>query len=213
MATQTGRNVRVEIAATYSAAKTVTGVTKASPGVATSTSHGLTDGTIGYMSDETAGMEEIAGMAFSVDSPAANTINLEAEDTTSYGTFTSGTFVPVSTWTTLSTSTSYEISDSAADQLDVTTLLHRVKQNEAGLLGAQTVTVNGFSDMQLSAISLIRAAAKSGGYVVCRITLNNGERRIFRAQPGLPGENMQVGQKATNSITFLVKGTVGVLPA
>jgi hypothetical protein len=37
MSTQTGRNVRVEIAATYDTAKTVSAVTKANPGVASST--------------------------------------------------------------------------------------------------------------------------------------------------------------------------------
>jgi hypothetical protein len=214
MATQTGRNVRVEIAATYSAAKTVTAVTKASPGVAASAAHGMTDGTIGYFSDDTAGMEELAGAAFSVDSPITGNFNLEGEDTTTYGTFTSGTFIPVATWTTLSTATSYEISDSAPDQVDTTTLLSRIKQQEAGLLAAQTISFGNLSDAQLSAFTLIKNAAKAnGGYVVGRITLSNGERRIFRGQPSLPGESMTVGQKATNNLTILVKGFVGMLPA
>lgn len=214
MATQTGRNVRVEIAATYTAAKTVTAVTKASPGVATSTTHGMTDGTIGYFSDDVAGMEEIAGVAFSVDVPGASAFNLEGEDTSTYGTYTTGTFVPVATWTTLSTATSYEISDAAPDQIDATVLLSRIKVQEAGLLANQTITLNSLSDMTQAAVTLIRNAAKAnGGYIVGRITLANGERRIFRGQPSLPGESMSVGQKATNSISILVKGFVGVLPA
>ena len=214
MATQTGRNVRVEIAATYGAAKTVTAVTKASPGVATSTSHAMTDGTIGYFSDDVAGMEEIAGAAFSVDAPATNTFNLEGEDTSTYGTFTSGTFIPVASWATLSTATSYEISDSAPDQIDATVLLRRIKLQEAGLLANQTITFGNLSDAQLSAFTLLKNAAKTnGGYVVGRITLSNGERRIFRGQPSLPGESLSVGQKATNNLQILVKGFVGMLPA
>ena len=63
MSTQTGRNVRVEIAATYDTAKTVSAVTKANPGVASSTSHGMANGAIGYFSDTTEGMNELAGGA------------------------------------------------------------------------------------------------------------------------------------------------------
>ncbi len=215
MATQTGRNVRVEIAATYGAAKTVSSVSKASPGVATtSVAHSMTDGTIGYFADDVAGMEEIAGAAFSVDGPVSTTFNIEGEDTTTYGTFTSGTFIPVATWSTLSTATSYEISDSAPDQVDTTVLLSRIKQQEAGLLASQTISFGNLSDAQLAAFTLIKNAAKAnGGYVVGRITLANGERRIFRGQPSLPGESMAVGQKATNNLTVLVKGFVGMLPA
>ena len=214
MATQTGRNVRVEIAATYDAAKTVTGVTKANPGVVTtSVAHSMVDGTIGYFSDATAGMDEIAGGAFSVDGPVSATFNLEGEDTTSYGTFTSGTFLPVLTWSTLSNATSYSIGGGAADKIDTTRLIDRIKQEEAGLLASQTVSVDGFSDAQNAAVILCRNAALANGYVVVRITLSNGERRIFRGQPSLPGESMSVGQKATGTLEFTIKGKVGMLPA
>jgi hypothetical protein len=205
MSTQTGRNVRVEIAATYDTAKTVSAVTKANPGVASSTSHGMANGTIGYFSDTTEGMNELAGAAFSVANQATSTFELQAENTTSYGTFTSGTFTPVLTWSTLSTATSYSIGDAAADQIDTTTLLDRLKQSEIGLLASQTVTIEGFSDPQSAAALLIRAAALNVSYVVVRITLSNGERRIFRGMPSLPGESLSVGQKATGSLTFAVK--------
>lgn len=212
MATQTGRQVRVEIAATYSAEKTVTEVTNANPGVASSAAHGLSDGAIGYFKD-VVGMDEINGVAHSVNSPTTNDFQLEDEDTTTYGDFTGGKFVPVATWVTLSPSTGYQISDATPDKLDTTTLLDRIKQEEAGLLSAQSVTIDGFSDPQNAAVKLVRAAALISDYVVVRITLKNGERRIFRGQPGLPGESMSVGQKATGQIAFTVKGKVGMLPA
>ncbi len=211
MSTQTGRQVRVEIAATYGAAKTVSALSKANPGVASSATHGLTDGVIGYM-NSVVGMDEVNGVAFSVSNPLAGTFELEDEDTSAYGTFVSGDFVPVATWATLSVATSYKISDANPDQLDTTTLLDRIKQQEAGLLGAQTVQIDGFSDPQNAAVKLVRAAAKAGGYVVVRITLANGERRIFRGQPGLPGEDLSVNQKATAGVSFTVKGAVGMLP-
>jgi hypothetical protein len=46
--TQKGRNVRVEVATLFGTAKTVTAVSKANPGVASSAAHGLANASIGY---------------------------------------------------------------------------------------------------------------------------------------------------------------------
>lgn len=212
MSVPKGRNCRVEIAATYSAAKTVTAVTKASPPVVTSTSHGLAEGTIGYF-DTAAGMDELLGQAVSVDATATNTFNAEGIDSTSFGTFTSGTVTPVATWLTLSNSTSYDIPNGSADELDATTLLDRTKQTQAGTLGAQNVQIGGLSDQQLPGVALLRAAALNDGYVVIRITLSNGERRVFRGQPDLPGESQGLNALATTGFSVKTKGQVLMLPA
>lgn len=213
MATQKGRNVKVEIALTFATAKVVTSVTKASPGVVTSTAHALTDGAIGYF-DAITGMDEIFGQAASVDAPAANTFNLEGLDTTVFGTAaTAGSFTPVATWGTLSTSTDYEIGGGSAEQLDETALLDKFQKFTNGMLAAQTVTLNGFSDPQNTAMAFVRAAARSDGFVVVRITLNNGERRVFRGQPSLPGESLAVNQMAKGSFSINVKGEVLSIPA
>lgn len=209
-----GRNVRVEVAKTYDSAKTVSAVTNASPGVATSTAHGLANGTIGYMSDATEGMNEIAGGAFSVDNQSTNTFELEQQNTTSYGTFTSGTFTPVTAWSTLAKSTRYSIPNAAADELDVTTLLDRIKQTEPGQMAAQNVSIDMFPDHQSEAGLIVKAAAMAGTAVVVRITLNEtGERRVFRGVPSLPGEDVSAGAVGTSQVTFQVKGLVSFLPA
>lgn len=212
MSVPKGRNCRVEIAATYGAAKTVTAVTKAAPPVATSTVHAMTEGTIGYFATAS-GMDELLGQAVSVDATAANTFNCEGLDSTSFGDFTAGTVVPVATWLTLSSATSYEIPEGAAEELDRTTLLDRIKQTEAGLMAAQNVQLSKFSDMQLPALAVVRAAALNDGYITVRITLSNGERRVFRGQPGLPGESMGLGALATSGFGIKVKGQVLYLPA
>ena len=212
MSVPKGRNCRVEIAATYAAAKTVTAVTKAMPPVVTSATHAMTEGTIGYF-DTAAGMDELLGQAGSVDATATNTFNAEGLDSTSFGTFTSGTFTPVATWLTLSSATSYEIPEGSADELDATTLLDRIKQTEAGLLSAQNVQISKLSDMQLPALALVRAAALNNGFIVVRITLSNGERRVFRGQPGLPGESQGLGALASSGFGIKVKGQVLMLPA
>jgi Phage tail tube protein, TTP len=213
MSVPKGRNCRVEIAATFDAStKTVTAVTKAVPPVVTSTAHGYLEGAIAFF--ETAvGMDELLGQVVSVDATAANTFNAEGLDSTNFGTFTSGTLRGVATWLTLSSSTAYEIPEGSADALDATTLLDRIKQEQAGLLAAQSVQLSKFSDMQLPALAVVRSAALNAGFIVVRITLDNGERRVFRGQPGLPGESMSVGQLATSGLGIKVKGQVLMLPA
>lgn len=208
-----GRNVRVEIAATYGTAKTVSGITKAKPGVATSTTHGLTDGTIGYLSGLLE-MTELEGQAISVNSPAADSFELEGLDTTAFGTF-SGTaqFTPVATWVTLSTATSYQIAGGEADQLDTTALLDTVKQNDVGMLSAQTISFDAFSADQLAAADLVDAAALSGTAIVVRITFPGGARRILRGTPSLPGESVALSAMATGSFSVSVKGRVLKLQA
>lgn len=182
------------------------------PPVVTSTAHALAEGTIGYF-DTAAGMDELLGQVVSVDATAANTFNAEGLDSTNFGTFTSGTVIPVATWLTLSTATSYEIPEGAADELDATTLLDRIKQTETGLMAAQNVQISKLSDMQLPALAVVRAAALNGGYIVVRITLSNGERRVFRGQPGLPGESQGLGALASSGFGIKVKGQVLMLPA
>ena len=78
-----GRGVRVEIGTTEGAAKTVSAVTKANPGVATSTAHGLLTKSVGYF-DTVAGMDELLGQAIRLGTVATNTFDLEGLDTSNY---------------------------------------------------------------------------------------------------------------------------------
>lgn len=212
MSTPKGRNCRVEIATTFGSAKTLISITNALPAVFGSTAHGLADGTIGYI-DTVTGMEQLLGQAVSVNAPVTDAFDGEDVDTTSYGTFSAGTFTPVTAWLTLSNIQNYDIGGGASEKLDVTTLIDITKQEETGLLAAQTVTLSGRSESQLAAVKAVRAAARNDGYVLVRITCSNGERRIFRGQPSMPGESLAVNQSATGGFDITVKGQVLFLPA
>jgi hypothetical protein len=213
MAIHKGRAVRVEVALTYSAAKTVSAITKANPGVATSTTHAMTEGTIGYFSS-VGGMVELEDQVGSVDATATNTFNIEGVNTTNFTTFsTSANFTPVATWGTLSTVTGYEISGGEADQLDETTLLDNQRQINVGMLAAEVVKLDQFNDLQAASAAFVSAAARDGSLVIFRITLSNGERRIFRGFPTLPSESLAVNGIGTGSYTVLAKRQLLRLPA
>lgn len=209
-----GRGIRVEFAATYSGAKTVSAVTQANPGVATSTSHGLSDGTVGYFSG-VSGMVQLEGQAGRVDNSATNTFDIQGLNTTNFSAFT-GTcsFTPVATWHTLSEATGYTIGGGEAEKLDSTTLIDVVKQEEAGLLAPQTLAINVLAqDTPTAALAALQAAAQAGTKLVFRITLPNGAVRIGYGEPSLPGEDVQRGQLGTGNFSFTVKGLILLLSA
>ena len=208
-----GRNVRVEIGKTEGAPKTVTAVSLANPGIASSTAHALLDGSAGYF-NAVSGMVNLEGQAARVDTVLTDSFALQGINTTAYPAFTAGTFVPVTAWSTVSRAASYDIGGGDADPIDTTVLLDSIKQNANGLLDAQTVKI----DLKLDttddeALGLVRAAALSQAYMVFRITLSDGAQRIFRGQPSLPGENVGQGALGTGSFSVTVKGSVLFLPA
>lgn len=206
MANVKGRGVKVEIAATYAANKAVTAVTQAATGVATSTSHGLANDTVGYWSS-VVGMVQLEDQATRVKNTAANTFDLQGLNTTNYSAFTSGNFTPVATWSTLGEATSYDLGGGASDKLDVTTLLDVVKKEEMGLLPVQSVSMNIIAqDAPSAAMQLIEAAVQAQSKVTVRITLPTGAVRIFRGEPSLPGESVSQGAVGTGSMDFAVKG-------
>lgn len=213
MANVKGRGVKVEVAATYSTAKTVTAVTLASPGVATSASHGLTDGAVGYFSG-VVGMVQLEGQACRVDNPQTGTFELQGLNTTNYSAFTSGNFTPVATWSTLAESTSYDIGGGSADKLDTTTLIDLRKKNEQGLLDASSLTFGLIpQDVPSAALQIIESAAQAQTPVLFRITLPSGAVRIAYGEPGVPGESVQKGALGSGSFDVTVKGLVLKLAA
>lgn len=208
-----GRGVRVEIAATYAAPKTVTALTLANPGVATSAAHGLANDTIGYWTI-TSGMAQLQGQATRVKNQATNTFELQGLDTSNYSAWGAGTFTPVATWQTLSEATSYSIGGGASEKLDVTTLLDTTRQEEIGLLPVQNVTMNVIAqDTPSAAMQLLESAVQTQSRVTVRITLQNGAVRVFRAEPSVPGEDVQQGAVGTGSLEYAVKGFVLKLAA
>lgn len=208
MTTIIGRGVRVEIGKTEGAAKTVTAVTQDKPGVASSTAHGLAAKSIGYF-DGVTGMVNLDGQAARLSPVDTDSFTLEDINTTNYPAYTGGTFVPVTAWSTLAKATSYAIGGGAGEKLNDTTLLDDIKQELNGLLAAQTVSINLNAETLASeALGLIKDAARNAEFLVFRITLKDGNVRVFRGQPSLPGESVGQGAIGTGSIEVTVKGFV-----
>ena len=200
-----GRGVRVEIGTTEGAPKTVTAVTSAKPPVATSTAHGLTAKSIGYFSVAT-GMPQLEGQAVRFSAVTTNDLTLEDLDATGYGTFTAGSLVPITAWSTLTSATGSNKSGGEANPLDISVLLDEINQQVNGPLSAELVTFSGRSEtIAAGALQKVRESGRDGSYLVFRVTLKDGNVRYFRGQPAIPTENIQQGQVASYDFAVTVK--------
>lgn len=208
-----GRGVRLEVNNVIGSAKTVSAITAANPGVVTSTSHALAAGSVGYLSGVT-GMTALEGQAVRVDDPVTNEFELELIDTTDLGTF-SGTcsFFPVTSWHTVGNAIDVNTTGGQSADVDESVLLDDLQQLAAGPLSAQQVQVSSRSAFQTAAMLAIEAAAFAGDALVWRVTLKDGQQRVFRGTPSVPDENIGLGQSVTSGFSIKVTGRVVRLPA
>jgi Phage tail tube protein, TTP len=203
-----GRGVRVEVGKTEGTPKTVTAVTTDNPGVATVVAHGYAEKSVGYFKNM-GGMVNLEGQAVRLGTTSTDQFQLEDIDTTSYPEFTSGTFVPITAWATLSKSTSIAEGGGDGDKLNATTLLDNIRQERNGLLAAETMNIGMLAETLASeALQIVRRAARTSSLLVFRVTWNNGDVLIFRGEPSKPGRDIQQGQLGTGAISVTVSGFV-----
>lgn len=212
MGTIVGRGIKIEVGKTEGAEITVTGVSQAKPAVATAPAHGLANKVIGYFKDVT-GMVQLDGQACRVANQASGTFELEGLKTSNWPAYTGGKFVPITAWATISEITSYTVPDGTADELDDTKLIDEIKQTVNGLLNAQNPSYNiNAQETPSEGMLICEEAAEDQGYLVFRVT-RKSTVRFFRAQPSLPGENVQRGALGTGTLNMTTKGRIlrGVL--
>lgn len=161
------------------AGKTITGITKANPAVVTSTGHGLSNGDEVYLS--VAGMTELNGRRFIIESVSANTFALAGEDSTSYTTFTSGTAYPTFSRITNGAATANNtISWTASDEAQKY-VIYKESNGIFGLIGESETT--SFTDNNIQAdTSVSHPRARNpflgaGNYPGC--TGYYEQRRVF----------------------------------
>jgi hypothetical protein len=105
-------NVTIELESALGAAKAITSITKANPGVASfAADPALADGDYFYVQAD--GMGQVDGRVFRSNGPAGSgpyTVQLEGENTTLYSTFTSGNAYEITFGTTVNKTTDIQVS-------------------------------------------------------------------------------------------------------
>lgn len=203
MTTIVGRNVKVQVALTFSAAANPTGVSKANPAVATLAAHGRQVGDVGFWS-VSAGMTELDQQAVVVTAAPSGTFDMAGLDSTGYSTYTAGSITFAATWGTVSEAAGYTVGGGAANQLDDTRIMDVKTRNVAGMLPSQDLSIDvKQQEINGAAMSFIESAAKNGTPVLIKITRGNQVLRVAYGVPSIPGESAAAGALATGQFNIV----------
>lgn len=126
MTIKTNSGLKLFMESAIATAKTISGITKAAPGVVSSTAHGFTNNDIVLL--EVQGMVELNGRLFKVVNSAADNFQLAGVDgstgidTTLYNTFSSGTVKKVTLGTSITGVQEFTFSGGDIKTVDTTTV-------------------------------------------------------------------------------------------
>jgi Phage tail tube protein, TTP len=215
-----GINMKVEIQASLGSAKTITGITKANPGVVTTSgAHGYSTGDI-VVHDIPQGMVELDDQSCRITAASGSSYTLEGVDTTNFSDFEADdgdsppatsslcTVKKVATFATYSNSTNISNPNVAPVKLDSTTLLDKKKKYVFGLPDSAEGNINTIFEPTNAAETIIKAATATNSPVVFRLTWAGGQKRIFNAYvSGGSGFDQQGNAIATGSCAFTVLDT------
>lgn len=126
MTVHTNSGLKLYMESAIAAAKTITAITQADPGVVTSTAHGYSNGDIVLL--EVQGMVELHGNLYKVVNVATDTFQVadvdgsSGIDTSAFGTFTSGTAKKVTLGTTIDGVQEFSATGGDIKTVDTTTV-------------------------------------------------------------------------------------------
>jgi hypothetical protein len=198
-------NVGVTLESALGGALTLTGITKANPGVATSVAHGLNDGDFVLLSVQ--GMSQVDNRVFRVANKTADTFQLEGENTTSYGTFSAGSAYKITFGTTLATLTSLSASGGDFEFIDTTTIHDVVRTQIPGVASPATYSFESVWDVSDAGLVALKAAADNKDTRAVQFSFANGQKVLFNGYVGatlLPVGNAQ--DKVTTPVVITMYG-------
>lgn len=202
-------NIAIAVQSALAAATTITGITKANPGVVTSVAHGYSNGD--YVVLTISGMSQIDDMVVRVANKTADTYELEGVNTTSYDTFSSGTVGKITFGTTLATATSVNASGGDFDFIDVTTIHDAVKKQIPGLANPANFSFDNIWDVSDTGLIALKAASDAQAKRAVKFTFANGSKLVFTGYVGaslLPTGGAQEVVKTSAVITMFGKPNV-----
>lgn len=188
--------------------KTITAITKANPGVFTSSAHGFTNGQVIGISG-VVGMVEVNGKYGVVVAATTNTFSIAGLDTTNATTYTSGGSATPSQ-VTVGNFKAVPMPGGQKSELEVTNLASTSKEFIAGLRDNGQATISFDIDQDDQGQQVIRSSFAASGSVASPFlfTLPNSKTRSFNAFCMNYGEQNGVDQVFTGSATLRITGDI-----
>ena len=178
--------VAVAMQSALAAADTITGITKANPGVVTATSHGLSNGD--YVFLLVTGMHQLNEVVARVANQATNTFELEGIDTTLFGTFSAGTAEAITFGTSITTATTVSNSGGGFDFIDSTTIHDLSKTQVPGAAAALTYSMDHLWNPADTGQIAMKVASDAQARRAFKLTFGTGGKiAVFAGYVGFDG--------------------------
>ena len=203
-------NVAIAMQSALASPLTITGITKANPGVVTYT--GTDPSNTNYVFLTIQGMHQLNDRVARVANVNAgdNTFELEGIDTTLFDTFSSGTFEIITFGTSISTATTISSSGGGFDFIDTTTIHNNAKTQIPGLPNAATFTFDNIWDVSDTGLLAMKTASDAQAKRAFKFTIGTGGQIMVFA--GYVGANLLPGGSAQQLITTQTAITMNGTP-
>lgn len=205
MAAKVWSGVAVAIQSALASALTISGITKASPGVLTySSGTDPSDGDFVVLTD-VLGMYQLDDSIARVDNPnsGSNTFELEGWDTTLFDTFTSGNAQVITFGTTLSKAVNVTASGGDFEFIDTTTIHGNTRSRIPGVASPVSLSFSCQWDPADTALAALKAASRAKAKRAVRITFSDGAKFLLYGYVGatlIPTGNAQ--ELVTTNVVF-----------
>jgi hypothetical protein len=191
------KNVSVAMQSAIGTDLTISGITKANPGVVSSTAHGLSNGDIVFL--EINGMHQLNDKVVRVANKTTDTFELEGVDTTNFETFSSGTAQLLTLGTSITTATTINASGGDFDFIDTTTIHDNSKKQIPGLPSAITYQFDNIWDAADAGLLAMKSASDSQAKRAFKFQFGSGGKILYFA--GYVGCAMLPGGQAQGLVT------------
>lgn len=193
-------DVQIAVQSVIASAKTISAITKASPGVASATAHGYSDGDLAVL--KVSGMRELDWMIVRVSASSTDAFSLEGVDTTNFHTFVSGTAQKLTFGTEAATFTDVSPSGGEAEDIPIKTIHNPQDFTIPGNFSPVAYGLGSLWDADDAALLALKAFGKAKTVVGIQIGFATGAKVYFMATPSA---SMAPGGSAGGPVTTPVK--------
>ncbi|MGZ8927134.1 MAG: phage tail tube protein [Methylobacter sp.] len=202
-------NVAIALQSALGVAKTITGITKAAPGVVTAT-HDFANGDYVVLSVQ--GMQQLDGKVYRVCS-VSTTVSFQLEDvtagtgidTTLFDTFSSGTAKKITFGTSLSTVAEISMSGGDFAKVDTSVIHANVKREIPGLASPVSIDIKHLWDITDAGQLAMKASSDAQTQLAIKVTFGvGGKVMVFNGYVGftaLPAGAFGEALKSSGSIS------------
>ena len=196
------KNVDVKMQSAIAAAKTITGISKASEAVVSCTAHGYSNGDIVFVLAE--GMFQVDARVFRVSGVTTDSFKLEGENSTQFDDFIAGTVAKSTLGTTITTATTISSSGGDFAMIDKTTIHQNTRSEMPGLPNAINYSMEHIWDPSDAGLKAMKVASDLQQRRVFKFTIGDAIV-LFAGYVGctlLPGGQAQDLVKTTSVFTL-----------